>query len=136
MGASEQPITEISCVQVLSLALQFSLVDGAALSQLGYGELEEETVSRPRPVPSNGKQCPLFIVSKGLTGTNSQVPRSSSISRARGPASLLHLGNLLQWVDITEHVREPASFLTEYITLVFQSWELQYSKSAFSVGHV
>lgn len=43
--ASEKLVTEISCVQVLSLDLQCSLVDEAAWSQLGYGELEEETVS-------------------------------------------------------------------------------------------
>lgn len=54
----------------------------------------------------------------------SQVLRSSPVSRARGPASLLHLGNLLSWVVITIHVREPAGSLTGYITLLFQIWVL------------
>lgn len=49
----------------------------------------------------------LFIVNMQLTG----APEALSMSRARGLASLLHLGYLFLWVIITVHVKEPADFL-------------------------
>lgn len=68
-------------------------------------------MSRPRSRLSNGKQWSLFIVSMRLAEAISQVPGSSSVSGARGPASFIPLGNL-PWVVIIVHVREPAGFLT------------------------
>lgn len=50
----------------------------------------------------------LSVVNIQLTG----APEAVSMSRARGLASLLHLGYLFPWVVIAVHVREPAGFLS------------------------